>query len=230
MAIVGKHSTKTSQAVNTSVFTALPRADAELDIEFKKPTTSILFTSAKAAAPATPEAAKVVNPTERAKTPTPTAAAATPRRAIAPASPSIAGITGDNKAPAAPTTANPPAKETRPFAISVQLIDAKDFKTGTKIASDADITNIAADAPKVPFMAFMETDNIAIEPPKVTIPFAISSKDIPLIFKTTSPMIFKASAVATNPTPIVNAFFGSSLIARVISANAPPIARSPFPI
>ena len=190
-----------------------------------------------AVAPAVPAAASAVKPTAiadkpvpAAKSPAPNPKTATPIRAIAPLKPRIVGTNGVRTAPATPITVKAPARDTRPLTIAVQLIAPRILSTGVITRSAADATSIAAEPAKVPLIAFKPTAKIAIAPPSVTRPFAISSHVIPAILLRAFATISRAADTAISPVPIPIIFFGMKLTATVIAVRAPAIATSPFAI
>ena len=178
-AIGGAHSTITSTIARIIAFTAPAIAVALFAIIPSTPTIRISKAATNAVTPATPETAREASPAENANIPTPQAATATPSNANAPDKPRIAGTIGPSTAPAIPKTVNAPARARSPFPISAKLIEPRDFNTGVKTASAADITNIADAPPRVPFIALSATARIVMEPARTTMPFPISSHFIP---------------------------------------------------
>ena len=190
-----------------------------------------------AVAPAVPAAANAVTPTARADNPAPASAKPapiprtdTPINANAPLRPRIVGTRGVSTRPATPITVNAPANATRPLAIASQLIAPRILSTGVSTSNADAATSIAAEPARVPVIALRPIARIAIAPPRVTRPLAISSQVIPLILLRASAIITSAPATAIRPVPIPIMFLGMKLTATVTAVRAPAIATSPFAI
>ena len=188
-----------------------------------------------AVAPAVPAAARAVKPTARADKPAPARAKPapmprtdTPISANAPLRPRMVGTKGVSTKPATPMTVNAPANATRPLAIASQLIAPRILSTGVITSSAEAATIIAAEPARVPVIALRPMARIAIAPPRVTKPLAISSQVIPLILLRASAIITKAAATAIRPVPIPTIFLGINLTATVTAVRAPAIATRPL--
>ena len=254
-AMAGTHSTSTSTKVSTTALIASPIAGALSAITLQNSTIAspILATMAGissaipvmitvrdatiAVAPAVPAAANAVTPTAKADRPAPARAKPapipttdTPISANAPLKPRIVGTRGVRTRPATPITVNAPARATSPLAIAVQLIAPRMLSTGVMTSNALAATNIAADPASVPVIAFKPIARIAIAPPRVTKPLAISSQVIPLILLRASAITTKAAATAIRPVPIPTIFLGMKLTAIVTAVSAPAIATSPLAI
>ena len=254
-AIAGTHSTRTSTSVRITVLTAAPMAVALLAMTSQNATipspilamtaginaaTPVIMTVSDATiavAPAAPAAASAVKPTAKADNPAPAKARPPPMATTAaPISrsealkPRIAGTSGVRTAPAIPRTANAPAKVTSPLTMDSQLIAPRIANTGVNTASAPAATNRAAEPASVPFMTFRPIAKIAILPPRVARPLAISSQLNPPIFSSTFATISRAADTAIRPTPMPTMFLGINFTASVTAAKAPAIAASPLAI
>ena len=190
-----------------------------------------------AVAPAVPAAARAVRPTAKADNPAPARAKPapiprtdTPIRANAPLRPRIVGTSGVSTRPATPITANAPARATRPLAIASQLIAPRILSTGVITSRAEAATSIAAEPARVPVIAFKPTARIAIAPPRVIRPLAISSQDIPPILLSAFAMMTRAADTAIRPVPIPTMFLGIKFTATVTAVRAPAIATRPLAI
>ena len=145
-------------------------------------------------------------------------------------SPKIAGVNGPNATPATPRTVKEPASATNPLAMLSQDIFPNDFRTGVNIANAADTVRTAAAPGSAVFMALSATTRMVMEPARVTNPLAISSQDIPPIFRTASPMMSNAAPTSIIPVAFDIIPFGRRFIATVTAAREPAIVVSPRPI
>ena len=175
-------------------------------------------------------APRAVSPIDKASTPAPASAHPTPNNAIAPLNAYIAGMTGRRIAAAAPKTANTPAKASRPLAISPKDSLARDLRIGVNKANAKAATNIAAEPPKVPFIAFRPAARITMAPPRVIRPFPIPSQDIWLIDFRDLLRIVIAVATPIKPMDFEIIPLGSNFIAIDIDNSEPPRAVRPLAI
>ena len=182
------------------------------------------------AAPAAPDTAKAESPVENARIPAPAARHPTPNTAIAAESPRIAGVSGPNTTPATPSTVKEPASATKPLAMLSQDIFPNVLITGVNTASAADTVRTAAAPGSAPLIALSATTRMVMEPARVTKPLAISSQDIPPIFRTASPMMSNAAPTSTIPVAFDIIPFGRRCIATVTAAKEPAIVVRPRPI
>ena len=187
-----------------------------------------------AVAPAAPAVASIVKPAERANIPTPIPAIANANTPIAAERASNAGVSGLNRAPAIPITANAPANVISPLPILSQLIDPKDFKTGVNKANPVAATTNAADPLRDPLMAFNPIDSSTKTIPSTVSPFPILSQLInPKDFKT-GVSIASADAInnicppnlAIDPLPLLIILEANTNVVTMPNIPAPPFANS----
>ena len=254
-AIAGTHSTSTSTSIRTTALTASPMAPALSAITLQNSTiaspilatiagiraaTPVMITvkeATMAVAPAVPAAARAVKPTAKADKPAPARASpapipttATPISASEPLKARMEGTNGANTAPATPRIANAPARVTRPFTMELQLMAPRIDSTGVSTKRALAATRSAAEPARVPVMAFRPIARMAIAPPRVIRPLAISSQDIEPIWLRALASISKAAETAIRPVPMPIMFFGMKLTAIVTAAKAPAIATRPLAI
>ena len=197
---------------------------------FAIPSQSPTITSPIDAASTTMLAENAVNATDTASIPAPANAQPTPNNVTAPATFTIVPARGLRTAVATPRTVNAPASANN--AAPIFLIDMLPsiLSTGVITAKDDAATVSAADAAKVPFIAFKPTARTAIDPPRATMPFAIASQDIPPILTRAAVRMFKDVLTITRPLPMLTMFLGISRTAIVTAAREPPIAVNPLAI